>query len=218
MQASQARLTQKHQGMHPSAPLQLLSQLTLRDPQVLGTKVILSTHLVKAADTQMQNVRVRLPGQVQPSPIQSCHADACLKSILLICSQMHSIMTCYSIASCQSHLLGLCKLAHWTYVPLLCRQSDSSLVSTATPTTVLPAASSRTNPIWNHSYYLKVGDLRVGASGSVQLAVDLRFGTKVAIKFIDRGSSRYRTSAMESHQMLCCRIASHFLWLLTLLC
>lgn len=38
---------------------------------------------------------------------------------------------------------------------------------------------------------MKVGDLRVGASGSVQLAVDLRFGTKVAIKFIDRGSSRY---------------------------
>ena len=38
---------------------------------------------------------------------------------------------------------------------------------------------------------MKVRNLREGSSGSVHLAVDLRYGNQVAIKFIPRGSSRY---------------------------
>ena len=53
------------------------------------------------------------------------------------------------------------------------------------------ALSSRHDNVWTHSYYMKVCNLREGSSGSVHLAVDLRYGNQVAIKFIPRGSSRY---------------------------
>ena len=49
---------------------------------------------------------------------------------------------------------------------------------------------SRSNLVWTHSHYVKVRNLRDGSSGSVHLAVDLRNGSQVAMKFIPRGSSR----------------------------
>ena len=81
-----------------------------------------------------------------------------------------------------------------TYLSFLlgCSTSDYSNLSAATPTSVLPPVhlSSRNNQIWAHSHYMKVRNLRDGSSGSVHLAVDLRFGNQVAIKFIPRGSNR----------------------------
>jgi len=68
--------------------------------------------------------------------------------------------------------------------------SNYSNVSAVTPTSVLPAVGSRDNHLWNHSYYVKVRNLREGSSGSVHLVVDLRYGNQVAIKFIPRGSNR----------------------------
>lgn len=49
---------------------------------------------------------------------------------------------------------------------------------------------SRNSHVWTHSHYAKVRNLREGSSGSVHLAVDLRNGSQVAIKFIPRGSNR----------------------------
>ena len=68
--------------------------------------------------------------------------------------------------------------------------SNYSNASAVTPTSVLPAMGSRDNHPWSHSYYVKVRNLREGSSGSVHLAVDLRYGNQVAIKFIPRGSNR----------------------------
>lgn len=68
--------------------------------------------------------------------------------------------------------------------------SNYSNASAVTPTSVLPAMGSRDNHLWNHSHYVKVRKLREGSSGSVHLAVDLRYGNQVAIKFIPRGSNR----------------------------
>ncbi len=68
--------------------------------------------------------------------------------------------------------------------------SNYSNASAVTPTSVLPAMGSRGNHLWNHSYYVKVRNLREGSSGSVHLAVDVRYGNQVAIKFIPRGSNR----------------------------
>lgn len=58
--------------------------------------------------------------------------------------------------------------------------------------------------MWAHSYYMKVRNLREGSSGSVHLAVDLRFGNQVAIKFIPRGSNSVQVVAREVlNQRLC---------------
>lgn len=81
-----------------------------------------------------------------------------------------------------------------SYLTFLSRRSTSgySNFSAVTPTSVLPPIphGSRNNHVWTHSYYVKVRNLRDGSSGSVHLAVDLRNGSQVAIKFIPRGSSR----------------------------
>ncbi|KAL0031961.1 hypothetical protein WJX79_009132 [Trebouxia sp. C0005] len=82
--------------------------------------------------------------------------------------------------------------------------SNYSNASAVTPTSVLPAMGSRDNHLWNHSYYVKVRKLREGSSGSVHLAVDLRYGNQVAIKFIPRGSNSIHVVAREVlNQRLC---------------
>ena len=90
---------------------------------------------------------------------------------------------------------SLSKPAAGTNLNLLsyfCSTSDYSNISAVTPTSVLPSMfhGNRNNHVWSHSHYVKVRNLRDGSSGSVHLAVDLRNGSQVAIKFIPRGSSR----------------------------
>ena len=57
-----------------------------------------------------------------------------------------------------------------------------------TPTTVL-ANELAPNPLQEHQKYDKVADIGVGASGFVLLAEETVTKQRVAIKFIDRGST-----------------------------